>query len=109
VSVVLAGTPIILDGRISISSVGVPTITWVANASTGGVKVLYQVHLPNVLVSPTTFVSADVDDGQVVLPIALRPGEWISVDIQGYTGWTGSAVSGTAEVPSRIFETGRCQ
>jgi hypothetical protein len=102
VSVVLAGTPIILDGRISISSVGVPTITWVANASTGGVKVLYQVHLPNVLVSPTTFVSADVDDGQVVLPIALRPGEWISVDIQGYTGWTGSAVSGTAGQKFRV-------
>src|SRR5436190_8953816 len=108
--ITVAGGAQMLDAQLIIID-GVPRVSWAATDSTLGIRVPYQRHAegtaqPTVLGS---FVDADVNlngsdgRGYINLPFKLNPYEQITVQVVGYPGWTGSAVSGTAGMASQFM------
>lgn len=108
-TITVGGTAIMLSARLDIL-VGVPRIQWSAlDATTLGVRVYYQRHAngtaqPAVLASS---IDAAVDnngaggDGYVDLPFTLDPLEQVTVQVVGYPGFAGGAVTGAAGFTSQ--------
>lgn len=103
-SIVIDDVAQMVDAQLQIGSTGVPRVSWVALGSTLGVRILYERHangtgVPTVL---TQTLDADVNSngsngaGYVDLPITLDPLEQVTVQVIGYPGFSGGAVTGTA-------------
>lgn len=104
-SITIADVAQMVDARLTIDpTTGVPRVSWIALSSTLGVRILYERHA-NGTVVPTVLtqtLDADVNSnggsgsGYIDLPFALNPLEQITVQVVGYPGFSGGAVSGTA-------------
>src|SRR5690606_20088136 len=94
VSIAIPSTPRVHGVRVGVVD-GVATVAWTPNARTRGVRVFYAAHAPDV--EPALIDSLDVAaaEGSVVLPIRIAVGQSVTVEVEPWTGWTGSAVSGT--------------
>lgn len=95
VTVSTAATPRILRASVTVSEAGAPTVVWAANAPALGVRLYYDVHISSVEPVLTSYVDADAAAGAATLPVTVRPGEMITVELEPYPGWSGSAASGT--------------
>lgn len=111
VDVTLANTPRILSVSVTIDAAGVPTVSWEANDATEGVRIYASVH--NSLASEpavlTQLEDADADDLTEELgAVTVAPGQYITVEVEPWTGFAAGAVSGTAGERVRVtqwFET----
>jgi hypothetical protein len=77
-------------------------VTWTVPAGTLGIRALYDIHDRGT--DPTFANTADydaADGGFTVTGVSLR--EVVSVQLTPYTGWTGSAVSGSAGTAMEII------
>src|SRR5690606_8750649 len=94
VSIAIPSTPRVHGVRVGVVD-GVATVAWTPNARTRGVRVFYAAHAPDV--EPALIDSLDVAaaEGSVVLPIRIAVGQSVTVEVEPWTGWTGSAVTGT--------------
>jgi hypothetical protein len=103
-SITMSDVAQMVDAQIQIGSTGIPRVSWVALSSTLGVRILYERHangtgVPTVL---TQTLDVDVNSngangvGYVDLPITLDPLEQVTVQVIGYPGFGGGAVSGMA-------------
>src|SRR5690606_19837410 len=94
VSIAIPSTPRVHSVRVGVVD-GVATVAWTPNARTRGVRVFYAAHAPDV--EPALIDSLDVAaaEGSVVLPIRIAVGQSVTVEVEPWTGWTGSAVTGT--------------
>lgn len=99
VSVVIPGTARVLAASVSIDALGRATASWDANASTLGMRLTFAAHSEDADPPDPLTSTQDVDasaGAAVLTGLTVRPGETLTVDFEPWTGWTGSAVSGTA-------------
>src|SRR5690606_29542883 len=83
--------------RITFDAAGVPTVHWVPGAHTQGIRVRWIVHdIDDPSPSPGSPIDVAASAGSLQLPATVRAHEAITADVEPWTGWTGSAVSGTA-------------
>ena len=97
-SVSVATATIVEDVGIVLDGSAIPTVSWTPNPYCQGVRVYYKVHdaaeLPGTI---STSVEVSAADGSVQLTSLRVPaGKAISIEVQPWTGWTGSAVSGSS-------------
>jgi hypothetical protein len=95
VSVTLTGEPRVLSAGLSVDAAGAAVVTWTANAAAAGMRVYYA-KFTGTAPTLTTFVDVVGTAGTTTLPVTLAPGESVAVELEPWTGWSGSAVSGTA-------------
>jgi hypothetical protein len=78
-----------------VMTAGEATVTWTVAAGTAGMRTRYDIHARGE--DPTFANQTDYDatDGGFTIN-GLGPRQVVSVELTPYTGWTGSAVSGTA-------------
>src|SRR5436190_4400387 len=109
-NITIANTAQMVDARLILID-GVPRVSWDATSSTLGIRVLYQRH-PEGSAQPTSLgssIDADVNlngsdgRGYIDLPFKLNPYEQITVQVVGYPGFSGGAVSGTAGMASQYM------
>src|SRR5690606_37099475 len=75
---------------------GTPTVHWQHNGVAQGVRIAYWIHsLESDPTGPATTVDVAASELGHTLGVTVQPGEAITVEVTPYTGWTGSAVSGT--------------
>lgn len=96
----------IVDAEIDLDEAGTPRVYWTGNPACLGVRIHYERHLPSVE-EPAFANSIDVDvaDLNAILSL-IHPttiGFLFSVELEPFTGWTGSAVSGSAG-PRQLLE-----
>lgn len=97
VSVAIPQTPRVFDVGIEIDADGVPTISWSPNQYCLGVRVGYEVHALDTVPSYADTVDVEASDGETTLADVRLSGDLVlSVEVEPYPTWTGSAVSGTA-------------
>lgn len=99
VSIAIPATPRVLDVQLRVDEeTNIGTVTWDANALCAGVRVYPEVHARGT--APTFATSEDVEASVGELELAgltVRGDDQVlSVRVEPYPGWTGSAVSGTA-------------
>jgi hypothetical protein len=84
--------------RMVIADSANPVVFWASNISGAGIRVYYQVFAtagdPGTTL--TSFVDVIASAGQVTIPAVVKYSERILVAIEPWSGWTGSAVTGTA-------------
>jgi hypothetical protein len=84
-----------------------PVVRWVPGALAAGVRILWDVHPadeePGALSAEEDY---DADDGESSLSVVLAVDEAITLEVQAWSGWTGSAVSGSMG-ESRTFTLAR--
>ncbi len=96
-SITVAGTPRIVDAFVELDVNGLPRVYWVGNEACLGVRIHYERH--SYLTSPTFGDSVDVDvddDDRIMTGLNTIHNSIFSVELEPWTGWTGSAVSGSA-------------
>src|SRR5690606_3493730 len=87
---------------------GAATVVWQPNQVAAGVRIYWDVHPRGV---PPTYATADVEasTGVWTVPETMPVGSAITVEVEPWTGWTGTAVSGTAGprvVTASIYDLG---
>lgn len=99
-SIVLSDTALVYRLYVRISESGAVVVSADLSALTQGVRIYYVVHpvgtQPPPLVDYHDFPAAP--DVWTLPDVFVRPGEAITVELEPWTGWTGSAVSGAAGV-----------
>lgn len=95
-SVVTPSTARLTSFSLSVTSTGVATASWQRNDATLGVRLYYQEHAPDADPAPVSYIDVDASLGEAQLPGTVTLDKALTVDAEPYTGWTGSAVSGTA-------------
>lgn len=94
-------TPRIRRAAVRLAADGAPVVTWTANAFALGVRVYYDVH-GRAEADPVLYVDAVASAGELRLEgVEVRAGEVVTVDVEPWTEWDGSAVGGTAGVKVR--------
>src|SRR5690606_18523296 len=92
--------------RITFDAAGVPTVHWVPGAHTQGIRVRWIVHdIDDPAPMPGSPIDVAASAGSLQLPATVRAHEAITADVEPWTGWTGSAVSGTAGPAVRTAES----
>lgn len=92
-SVALSNRPLVTSMKVEI--VGkVATVTWEVSSNTSGMRTRYAIHRRGKAVTLANQTDYDSDDGGFTVTLGAR--DSITVELVPYTGWTGSAVSGTA-------------
>src|SRR5690606_6711634 len=82
------------------------TVHWVPGAHTQGIRVRWIVHdIDDPSPSPGSPIDVAASAGSLQLPATVRAHEAITADVEPWTGWTGSAVSGTAGPVVRTAES----
>lgn len=81
-------------------------VVWTPNAFCEGVEINYDVHSRAALPGAGTDVELDADDESYTVPGVPVLSEALTVTITPYTGWTGSAVSGTDGPPVVVSAIG---
>lgn len=95
VSVTIPIVPRLHEVRITLDG-GTPTVHWQRNGVAQGVRIAYWIHPPEGdPTGPATTVDVAASELGHTLGITVQPGEAITAEVTPYTGWTGSAVSGT--------------
>src|SRR5690606_9744771 len=107
ISIVVPSTPRVSGVRILIAD-GVATVVWQPNRVAAGVRIYWDIHPRGV---PPTYATADVEasTGVFTVPETMPVGSAITVEVEPWTGWTGTAVSGTAGprvVTASIYDLG---
>lgn len=109
-NITVADSAQMVDARLILID-GVPRVSWVGTSSTLGIRVYYQRH-PEGSAQPTVLgssVDEDVNEngsggrGYADLPFKLDPYEQITVQVVGYPGFAGGAVTGTAGMASQFM------
>lgn len=102
VSVVITGVPRIVDVVILLDDAGFPTVEWIPNAATLGVRIFYDRHdidVAPVFVGPN-LVDVNAADGSYAFPeespFPILEGSTFSVQLEPWTGWTPPNVSGSS-------------
>jgi hypothetical protein len=102
VAITLAQTARLTDVKLRFADDGTATFTGTPNAYALGVRIAYDIHEEGTTASLSTSIDADASLGTVNLP-DLVPPEWLlTADVTGYTGWSGSAATGTAGETQRV-------
>lgn len=102
VSITLPETPRLRDVRIRFADDGTATIYFTPNAFALGVRVEYSIQDAAGVELVADSVDADAGAGFVVVP-DLVPTDYVLVaDVTGWSGWSGSAVTGTAGETLRV-------
>lgn len=98
VSVTATAQPRILDSRLILDDVtAIPTVSWVVNDQVLGIRLHYEVH--DAGTDPTLVTTVDVDAAlgtHEFTSLRVPRGKVITVQIEPWTSWTGSAVGGSA-------------
>jgi hypothetical protein len=94
--ITVAQTARVEDVVLTLSETGVPTVSWTPNAYCNGVEINYDRHAIDTAPGAGTDVDVDASDGSYEIPVRVGRGFDITVTVTPYTGWTGSAVSGSA-------------
>jgi hypothetical protein len=90
---------------LSLSADGTGTVAFTPNASALGARVYYATARAGTATPTfTDFVDVDAADGEVDIPTTVLPGAELWVYAEPWTGWTGSAVSGTTGRPVTLSE-----
>lgn len=97
VSVQTPAIPRILEARATLDGPD-PAITGAANAATQGVRVRYAVHddgtePPAPLPESADYPAADLATG-LALPATVAPGQRLTAEVEGWTGYSGGSVTG---------------
>lgn len=97
VSVQTPAIPRILEARATLDGPD-PAITGAANTATQGVRVRYAVHEdgtepPAPLPDSADFPAADLATG-LALPATVAPGQRLTAEVEGWTGYSGGSVTG---------------
>ena len=98
VSVTAPGTPRVVEALVELDEAGIPKVFWTPTAATNGVRIHYERHLVDTTPTYADALDFDADDESATLS-ELDPVTELyafSVQVEPWTGWTGSAVSGTA-------------
>jgi hypothetical protein len=102
VAITLAQTARLTDVKLRFADDGTATFTWTPNAYALGARIAYDIHEEGTTASLASSIDADASLGTVDLP-DLVPPEWLlTADVTGYTGWSGSAATGTAGETQRV-------
>jgi|GEM_PF-3615436 len=95
-SVTLPATPRFLALSLVLDTSGVATVLWTPNDYAAGVRIYYKVHAtgadPGVL---TTFVDRAGSALNTTLALTFGADQSLTILAEPWSGWTGSAVSGT--------------
>jgi hypothetical protein len=96
VDITVAETPRVTDVRIVLPFDGLPSVFWTPNTFCEGVRVYYEVHARGTVPTFPDHVDVEASDGTLQFSFLTPDVEQVlSVRVEPYTGWTGSAVSGT--------------
>jgi hypothetical protein len=97
VSVAIPAGPRVRQVRALIADDGSASAQATPNAYASGFRIFYGTH-PAGTATPTLSGHLDVaaTPDPVALPVTVDPGEALAIEVEPWTGWTGSAVSGTA-------------
>lgn len=96
-NITLPATPGIYGVRAGIDSEGAATVQWEGNPHTAGVRLYYAVYdVGDPEPTLTTFIDRQASALSAVLPVTVGATQILAVAVEPWSGWTGSAVSGTA-------------
>jgi hypothetical protein len=97
VSVAVGNTPRVANVALLLDEFGVPTVSWLPNDYALGVRIYYGLHAAGVAVSFPNNLDADAGNLEHEFSsIRVTDGFVFEVSVEPWTGWTGSAVSGSA-------------
>ena len=112
VNVTATGTPRMIEALVELDEDGIPKVFWVSNGATNGVRIHYERHLTDVTPTYPDSVDFDAADEDATLSEIIDPvleGFVFSIQIEPFTGWDGTMVTGTAgprreaHVHGRVF------
>lgn len=108
VSVTAPSTPRVYEVELEVDdTTGVGTVRWSPNSACDGVRVYYEVHDLDTVPTYSDSTDADSADGELVVPdVRAIGGLRLSVRVEPYPTWTGSAVSGTPGPLVEVSEAG---
>lgn len=92
--------PRILSVLLELNTENVPLVSWIPGAETAGVRVYYKKYLfvdgVTTAIEFTDYLDFDAAVGFAMLLLEVLPGEVVSVLVEPWSEWTGSAVAGVS-------------
>jgi hypothetical protein len=106
-SIVVPANPFVDDFVLTLDDDKDPVLSWVPMPSALGMQVYYGISAPGAPLATSLTLLGDYDTAPGTLTmtgILVRQLHTLMVRIIPYSGWTGSAVSGTAGLPNTVFK-----
>lgn len=94
-SVVISEIPRVRKAKVTLSKLGLPTVTYTPNGYCDGVRIYRSIHLARTTPVFTLYQDFAATGTNVLAGVKVRPGEVLDVRIEAWSGFNGTNVTGT--------------